>query len=115
MFLSEGSTNLATQGSEKSVLLTSKGECAVPFILSTVMCCSERRRLRKAQQVEEKKQQKEQLQENAGAKTATAQSKDHEEVDPRVFYENRCKFVDGLRKQNLAYPHKFNVCIIICP
>lgn len=84
---------------------------AVMFIVCTALFCSERRRLRKAQQMEEKKQQKGQTRENAGEKS-TVQPKEHEEVDPRVFYENRCKFVEGLRKQNIAYPHKFNVCVL---
>ncbi|CDI75205.1 lysyl-tRNA synthetase, putative [Eimeria praecox] len=77
------------------------------------LSANERRRLRKAQQAEEKKQQKGQAQENAGEKQTNAQPKEQEEVDPRVFYENRCKFVEALRKQNTAYPHKFNVTMTL--
>ena len=29
--------------------------------------------------------------------------------DPRLYFENRSKFVQGLRAQGIAYPHKFSV------
>lgn len=72
------------------------------------LSANERRRLRKAQQTEEKKQQKSHTQEANGAGEG-AKSKENEELDPRVFYENRCKYVESLRSQNAAYPHKFHV------
>ncbi|KAL8424573.1 hypothetical protein Efla_003689 [Eimeria flavescens] len=74
----------------------------------------ERRRLRRAQQTEEKKQQKSQAHEPKGAGSNNGvRPKEKEEVDPRVFYENRCKYVETLRSQNLAFPHKFNVTMTV--
>jgi lysyl-tRNA synthetase class 2 len=32
-----------------------------------------------------------------------------EKEDPRLYFENRSKFVQGLRAQGKAYPHKFSV------
>lgn len=76
------------------------------------LSANERRRLRKAQQNEEKKQEKNHAQE-AKAAGDGAKAKEAEEVDPRVFYENRCKYVEGLRSRNVAYPHKFHVTMSI--
>ncbi|CDJ42998.1 Lysine--tRNA ligase [Eimeria tenella] len=73
------------------------------------LSANERRRLRKAQQIEEKKQQKGATEAGEGG----AETKAHEEADPRVFYENRCKFVESLRRENAAYPHKFNVTMTL--
>lgn len=68
--------------------------------------------MRKAQLTEEKKQQKGHAQDANGADEG-AKPKEMEELDPRIFYENRCKYVQGLRSQNAAYPHKFHVCLLL--
>ncbi|KAL8271326.1 hypothetical protein Esti_004765 [Eimeria stiedai] len=73
---------------------------------------SERRRLRRAQQTEEKKQQKSQAQVGKSVGNEV-HAKEGEEVDPRIFHENRCKYVDALRSKNLAFPHKFTVTMTV--
>lgn len=88
-----------------------RGKLETFFAVHNALLCSERRRLRKAQQIEEKKQQKGATEAGEGG----AETKAHEELDPRVFYENRCKFVESLRKENAAYPHKFNVGLATHP
>ncbi|OEH78805.1 putative lysyl-tRNA synthetase [Cyclospora cayetanensis] len=45
------------------------------------------------------------------AQKTRGEGKNGNEVDPREFYESRCKFVEQLRSKNAAYPHKFNVTI----
>lgn len=91
----------------EACLKAERGKLETFFAVHNALLCSERRRLRKAQQIEEKKQQKGATEAGEGG----AETKAHEEADPRVFYENRCKFVESLRRENAAYPHKFNVSL----
>jgi lysyl-tRNA synthetase class 2 len=45
------------------------------------------------------------------ANEAAGESNLDQELDPRLYYENRCKQVLQLRKEQKAYPHKFHVSI----
>ena len=49
-------------------------------------------------------------------KTAENQTKEHadeDDIDPRLYYENRCAAINELRKSGAAYPHRYDVSLSI--
>lgn len=75
------------------------GRSVVRFNFGCDCARSERRRLRRAEQAAKKKDE-------VGEKDV--QKTENDDTDPRLYYENRKKYVESLPR-NVAYPHKFQV------
>ena len=68
-----------------------------------------KRRLKLLRLEKEKAEKKAKAAENQPAK----EQPDEDDVDPRLYFENRCALVAELRKNGTAYPHRYDVSLSI--
>jgi hypothetical protein len=70
---------------------------------------NELKRRLKALRVEKERSEKK-------SKSSENHTKDHpdeDDIDPRLYYENRCAQINELRKNGSAYPHRYDVSLSI--